>query len=167
MKMQWGLSILMGIVFAGCSGPEKKQTEAADSAAAQQPAAPVNTGSGQELTLPPPLATKSLRNFSHVIGWPAGKTPAAPAGTATLWAAVNERDELGDDLVPDYFTSVRDGGFYGWPYSYYGQHIDPRIPADQQKPELVKKAIAPDIPLGAHTASIGLAFYTGKSFPVK
>jgi glucose/arabinose dehydrogenase len=93
------------------------------------------------------------------LGW-------AP-GTTTLWAAVNERDELGDDLVPDYLTHVEEGGFYGWPYSYYGQHVDPRIPVDKQKPELVKKAIMPDVPLGAHTASIGLAFYTEKSFPKK
>lgn len=69
--------------------------------------------------------------------------------------------------MPDYLTHVEEGGFYGWPYSYYGQHVDPRIPVDKQKPELVKKAIIPDVPLGAHTASIGLAFYTGKSFPKK
>jgi len=86
-------------------------------------------------------------------------------GTNTLWAAVNERDELGDNLVPDYLTSVKDGGFYGWPYAYYGQHIDPRI--KEQKPELVSKTIVPDVNLGSHTASLGLAFYTKKSFPAK
>ncbi|MDB5274838.1 MAG: sorbosone dehydrogenase family protein [Chitinophagaceae bacterium] len=88
-------------------------------------------------------------------------------GTNTLWAAVNERDELGDDLVPDYLTSVKDGGFYGWPYSYFGQHEDPRIKAEDKRPDLVMKAIIPDVELGAHTASLGLAFYTKKSFPEK
>jgi glucose/arabinose dehydrogenase len=86
-------------------------------------------------------------------------------GTKTLWTAVNERDELGDDLVPDYLTSVKDKGFYGWPYSYFGQHVDTRV--QPQQPALVKKAIVPDYALGAHTASLGLAFYTGKSFPQK
>lgn len=88
-------------------------------------------------------------------------------GTSTLWTAVNERDELGDDLVPDFITSVKDGGFYGWPYSYFGQHEDPRIEAADKRPDLVKKAIVPDVPLGSHTASLGLAFYTGKTFPAK
>lgn len=88
-------------------------------------------------------------------------------GTNTLWTSVNERDELGDDLVPDYLTSLKDGGFYGWPFSYYGQHVDPRIPATDQRPDLVQKAIIPDVPLGAHTASIGLTFYDKHSFPTK
>jgi glucose/arabinose dehydrogenase len=87
-------------------------------------------------------------------------------GTQTLWTAVNERDELGDDLVPDYATGVKEGGFYGWPYSYFGQHEDPRI-KNKQRPDLVKKAIVPDVDLGAHTASLGLVFYKGKSFPEK
>jgi glucose/arabinose dehydrogenase len=82
-----------------------------------------------------------------------------------LWTAVNERDELGDNLVPDYLTSVKDGGFYGWPYSYFGQHLDPRV--KEQRPDLVKRAIVPDVALGPHTASLGLAFYTGKKFPAK
>jgi len=86
-------------------------------------------------------------------------------GTNVLWTAVNERDGLGDDLVPDYITSVKQGAFYGWPYSYFGQHEDPRLKG--QNPELVKKAIAPDVPVGAHTASLGLAFYNGKKFPAK
>jgi glucose/arabinose dehydrogenase len=73
-----------------------------------------------------------------------------------LWTAVNERDELGSDLVPDYMTSVRDGGFYGWPYSYYGQHVDPRVSPPQ--PELVARALVPDYALGPHTASLGLAW---------
>ena len=85
-------------------------------------------------------------------------------GTNTLWTAVNERDELGDELVPDYFTSVKEGGFYGWPFSYYGQHEDPRM-SKVQNPDLVSRAIVPDIPIGSHTASLGLVFYEKKSFP--
>ena len=87
-------------------------------------------------------------------------------GTHTLWAAVNERDELGDELVPDYLTSVKRGGFYGWPYYYYGMHEDPRI-KNEQDPELIKRVIVPDVPLGSHTASLGLVFYEGKEFPAK
>lgn len=86
-------------------------------------------------------------------------------GTKVLWTAVNERDNLGDDLVPDYITGVKPGAFYGWPYSYYGQHEDPRLKG--QHPELVKSAIVPDLAVGAHTASLGLAFYTGQKFPAK
>lgn len=92
-----------------------------------------------------------------------------PVGMAwngnTLWTAVNERDELGDDLVPDYITSVKEGGFYGWPYSYYGQYEDPRIKDADKKPELVKTAIVPDVALGSHTAALGLVFYNGNNFP--
>jgi glucose/arabinose dehydrogenase len=76
--------------------------------------------------------------------------------TGALWTVANERDEIGSDLVPDYLTSVRDGGFYGWPYSYYGSHVDERV--KPQRPDLVSKALAPDYALGAHTASLGLAF---------
>ena len=83
--------------------------------------------------------------------------------SGTLWTAVNERDELGNDLVPDYMTSVRDGGFYGWPYSYYGQHVDARV--QPQRPDLVARAIAPDYALGAHTASLGLASSVGSTLP--
>jgi glucose/arabinose dehydrogenase len=86
-------------------------------------------------------------------------------GTKTLWTVVNERDELGDDLVPDYLTSVRQGGFYGWPYAYFGQHIDPRV--KELHPVLVKKTIVPDVELGSHTASLGMAFYASESFPEK
>ena len=86
-------------------------------------------------------------------------------GTSTLWTAVNERDGLGDNLVPDYITSVKKGGFYGWPYAYFGQHEDPRMKG--LKPELVAKTIVPDVPVGSHTASLGLAFYTGDKFPQK
>ncbi|TSJ41059.1 sorbosone dehydrogenase family protein [Mucilaginibacter corticis] len=84
-------------------------------------------------------------------------------GTGILWAAVNERDGLGDDLVPDYLTSVRQGGFYGWPFAYFGPHEDPNNKG--KAPDMVKKTIVPDLSLGAHTASLGLAFYNGKSFP--
>ena len=79
--------------------------------------------------------------------------------SGALWTVVNERDELGNDLVPDYMTAVRDGAFYGWPYSYYGQHVDKRV--QPQRPDLVAKAIVPDYALGPHTASLGLAFCDG------
>ena len=91
------------------------------------------------------------------LGW-------APGGKI-LYTTVNERDELGNDLVPDYLTSVKDGGFYGWPYTYWGSNFDPRVKG--AFPEIVKKTITPDVDLGAHTASLGLAFYTGKAFPDK
>ncbi len=84
--------------------------------------------------------------------------------TGDLWTAVNERDKLGNNLVPDYATSVQKGGWYGWPYSYYGQIKDPRW-SDDPHNDLVEKAIMPDVPLGSHTASLGLAFYTGDQFP--
>jgi glucose/arabinose dehydrogenase len=84
-------------------------------------------------------------------------------GGNTLWTVVNERDMLGDDLPPDYLTSVQSGAFYGWPYSYFGQNEDPRHKG--KRPDLVAKAVAPDYPLGGHTASLGLAFYRGTAFP--
>jgi glucose/arabinose dehydrogenase len=80
-----------------------------------------------------------------------------------LWAAVNERDELGSDLVPDYMTSVHDGGFYGWPYCYYGRHLDTRV--EPQRPDLVAKALVPDYALGAHTASLGLTWAGDTALP--
>lgn len=83
--------------------------------------------------------------------------------SGALWTVVNERDGIGGDLVPDYLTSVQEGGFYGWPYSYYGQHVDERV--KPQRPELVAKAIVPDYALGPHTAALGLIFYQGKLFP--
>lgn len=85
--------------------------------------------------------------------------------TNQLWTTVNERDGLGDELVPDYLTSVKEGGFYGWPFSYFGRNADPRIAEKDQRPELVETSIIPDIPLGAHTASLGLEFYTHDLFP--
>jgi glucose/arabinose dehydrogenase len=83
--------------------------------------------------------------------------------TGALWTAVNERDELGSDLVPDFMTAVQDGAFYGWPYSYYGQHVDARV--TPPRPDLVARAVAPDYALGTHTASLGLAFYHGNLLP--
>jgi len=83
--------------------------------------------------------------------------------TGEVWTTVNERDELGDDLPPDYFTSLKDGGFYGWPYSYIGDNVDLRV--KPQKPDLVARAIIPDVLLGAHVAPLQFAFYTGNQFP--
>ncbi|WP_315057215.1 sorbosone dehydrogenase family protein [Chryseobacterium indoltheticum] len=85
--------------------------------------------------------------------------------TGELWTVVNERDELGDELVPDYLTSVKQNKFYGWPYAYFGKNEDPRRKGE--KPDLVAKTIIPDVPLGSHTASLGLSFYTGNQFPEK
>ena len=85
--------------------------------------------------------------------------------TGKLWAIVNERDEIGADLVPDYLTSVKEGGFYGWPYSYFGQHVDTRVASP--RPDLVAKAISPDYSLGSHVAPLGLLFYQGRNLPEK
>jgi len=98
------------------------------------------------------LYATGLRNPNGMAWTPA---PAGSGGTPTLWTVVNERDEIGSDLVPDYLTSVRDGGFYGWPYSWFGQHVDSRVVP--QRPERVARAIAPDYALGAHVAALGLA----------
>ncbi|HKJ49493.1 MAG TPA: sorbosone dehydrogenase family protein [Christiangramia sp.] len=86
--------------------------------------------------------------------------------TGELWAAVNERDKIGNNLVPDYVTSVKEDGWYGWPYSYFGDIKDPRWSSDPHE-DMVQKSIIPDVPVGAHTASLGLTFYTDKSFPDK
>ncbi len=99
-------------------------------------------------------ATGRHRIFASGLRNPVGLAWEPASGK--LWVAVNERDELGSDLVPDYITSVRDGGFYGWPFSYYGKHIDLR--AQPQRPDLVERAIIPDFALGPHTASLGLAW---------
>lgn len=87
-------------------------------------------------------------------------------GTKTLWTAVNERDGLGDELVPDYLTGVKEGGFYGWPFAFYGKNAEPRM-KDKQRSDLVEKTIVPDVSLGSHTASLGLVFYEKNSFPAK
>ncbi|HEX6012477.1 MAG TPA: PQQ-dependent sugar dehydrogenase, partial [Geminicoccaceae bacterium] len=105
-------------------------------------------------------ATGRSRVFASGLRNPVGMDWQPQSGA--LWVAVNERDDLGDDLVPDYMTSVEEGGFYGWPYSYYGQHVDARV--EPQRPDLVAQAIVPDYALGAHTASLGLAFYDGDAF---
>ncbi len=107
------------------------------------------------------IATGAQRVFASGLRNPVGM--AWQPDSRALWVAVNERDELGNDLVPDYMTSVRDGGFYGWPYSYYGQTVDARV--QPQDPAKVASAIAPDYALGAHTASLGLTFYEGTAFP--
>jgi glucose/arabinose dehydrogenase len=106
-------------------------------------------------------ATGRWRVFASGLRNPNGLSYEPQSGV--LWAVVNERDELGPDLVPDYLTSVKDGAFYGWPYSYYGQHLDPRV--KPQRPDLVAKAIAPDYALSSHVAPLGLAFYTGSNLP--
>ena len=102
------------------------------------------------------IATARSRVFATGLRNPNG--PSWNPKTGELWVVVNERDELGSDLVPDYMTSVKDGGFYGWPYSYFGNHVDDRV--QPQRPDLVAKAIVPDYALGPHTASLGLAFAT-------
>jgi glucose/arabinose dehydrogenase len=95
-----------------------------------------------------------LRNPNGLVWVPA---------TGSLWTVVNERDEIGGDLVPDYMTVVHQDAFYGWPYSYYGQHVDERV--EPQKPEMVERAVAPDYALGPHTASLGLAYSPGTGLP--
>jgi glucose/arabinose dehydrogenase len=102
-----------------------------------------------------------FRVFASGLRNPVGL--AMQPGTNTIWTAVNERDNLGDDTPPEYATSVKDGGFYGWPYSYIGAHVDMRVP--QREPDLVKRAIVPDVLIPAHSAPIGIAFYTGSQFP--
>jgi glucose/arabinose dehydrogenase len=106
-------------------------------------------------------ATGRHRIFASGLRNPNGLSFEPQSGA--LWAVVNERDELGPDLVPDYLTSVKDRAFYGWPYSYYGQHVDPRV--RPERPDLVAKAIAPDYALSSHVAPLGLAFDTGTSLP--
>lgn len=100
------------------------------------------------------LFATGLRNPTSLAWEPRSKA---------LWAVVNERDEIGPDLVPDYMTSVKDGAFYGWPWSYYGQHVDAR--ARPQRPDMVRKAIRPDYALSSHVAPLGIAFYTGTALP--
>ena len=108
-------------------------------------------------------ATGAFKVFASGLRNPNGLT--FYPGSDTLWAVVNERDELGPNLVPDYMTSVKRDAFYGWPYSYWGQHVDPRV--RPQRPDLVKSAIKPDYGLSSHVAPLGLAFYTGKAFPAQ
>ncbi|WP_285354593.1 sorbosone dehydrogenase family protein [Pseudomonas sp. lyk4-R2A-10] len=108
-------------------------------------------------------ATGNHRIFASGIRNPNGLAWEPQSGA--LWTAVNERDEIGSDLVPDYITSVKDGAFYGWPFSYYGQHVDVRV--EPQRPDMVAKAIAPDYAVGPHTASLGLTFAEGNRLPAQ
>jgi glucose/arabinose dehydrogenase len=105
-------------------------------------------------------STGTTRVFASGLRNPVGL--AWEPSTGALWAVVNERDELGSDLVPDYMTSVKEGAFYGWPYSYYGQHVDER--PKPPRPDLVASAVVPDFALGPHTGSLGLAFHDGGAF---
>jgi glucose/arabinose dehydrogenase len=107
------------------------------------------------------IATGKPRVFATGIRNPNGI--GFEPGTGAMWTVSNERDEIGADLPPDYLTTVKDGGFYGWPYSYWGQHVDNRV--QPERPDLVAKAITPDYGLGPHTASLGLTFYTAGAFP--
>jgi len=107
------------------------------------------------------LATRQSRVFASGLRNPNGM--AWEPKTGVLWTVVNERDELGSDLVPDYLTSVKDGAFYGWPFSYWGQHVDTRV--EPQNPELVKRAVVPDYALGNHVAPLGLTFSSGELMP--
>ncbi|MBD8658144.1 sorbosone dehydrogenase family protein [Oxalobacteraceae sp. CFBP 13730] len=109
------------------------------------------------------LASGATRVFASGLRNPNGM--AWNPQTGALWTVVNERDEIGSDLVPDYLTSVKEGGFYGWPYSYYGKNIDARV--KPQRPDLVDKAIVPDYALGAHVAALGLTFYEGTLLPAQ
>lgn len=109
----------------------------------------IDVASGQKR-----LFATGLRN-PNGMGW--------EPGSKVLWTVANERDELGDNLVPDYLTSVRDGAFYGWPYSYYGAHVDARV--SPKNPEMVAKAVVPDYALGSHTASLGMTFSDGSTLP--
>jgi glucose/arabinose dehydrogenase len=109
------------------------------------------------------LDGKNARQYATGLRNPVGL--AIEPVTGTPWVTVNERDELGDDLPPDFLTSIQDGGFYGWPYSYIGKNVDPRV--RPQKPELVARAIIPDVLLDAHVAPLEVTFYTGSQFPAK
>ncbi|MDO9429986.1 MAG: sorbosone dehydrogenase family protein [Phenylobacterium sp.] len=123
----------------------------------------IEAEAGRAAIIEYPLPAGPARVFASGLRNPNG-LDFEPA-TGLIWTAVNERDMLGDDLVPDYMTSVRDGDFFGWPYSYYGQHVDSRVkPA---RPDLVAKARAPDYALGPHTASLGLTFYRADLFPAR
>ena len=116
---------------------------------------------GRAAILEVDAATGAKRTFATGLRNPNGMDWQPQTGA--LWTAVNERDELGNDLVPDYITSVREGAFYGWPYSYYGQHVDER--AEPQRPDLVASATVPDYAVGSHTASLGFVFYENGALP--
>jgi glucose/arabinose dehydrogenase len=109
------------------------------------------------------IATGQKRIFASGIRNPNGIDYEPTTGT--MWTVSNERDEIGADLPPDFFTSVKDGGFYGWPWSYYGQHVDARV--KPQNPDMVARAISPDYAVGPHTGTLGLAFYKADAFPAQ
>ena len=109
------------------------------------------------------LTTGRTRTFASGLRNPNGLSWEPQRGA--LWTVVNERDELGNNLVPDYLTSVQEGAFYGWPYSYYGQNVDTRV--KEERPDLVAAAIRPDYALGSHVAALGLVFYDGKLLPAR
>ncbi|BAN25628.1 PQQ-dependent sugar dehydrogenase [Caballeronia insecticola] len=121
----------------------------------------IDAENGRAAIMEVDIETKQSRLFATGLRNPNGMSWQPQSGA--LWTVVNERDELGNELVPDYLTSVKDGAFYGWPYSYYGQHVDDRV--KPQRDDLVQAAIPPDYALGAHTASLGLTFYDGQAFP--
>ena len=121
----------------------------------------IDAENGRAAIMEVDIESKQARLFATGLRNPNGMSWQPQSGA--LWTVVNERDELGNELVPDYLTSVRDGAFYGWPYSYYGQHVDDRV--KPQRADLVQSSIVPDYALGAHTASLGLAFYDGNAFP--
>ena len=116
---------------------------------------------GRALIMEFDITSAQARPFATGLRNPNGMDWQPQSGA--LWTVVNERDELGNDLVPDYLTSVKEGAFYGWPYSYYGQHVDTRV--KPQNPAQVAQAIPPDYALGNHTASLGLAFYRADLMP--
>ncbi len=132
----------------------------------------VGVGSGSNVDNGEPAVRAAINRFNpdgsgHEIFASGTRNPIGMdwyPGTDVLWAAVQERDGLGDDLVPDYFTHIQQGGFYGWPYAYIGPHEDPRR---KERPDLVKKTITPDVPLQAHVAVLDAKFYTGKQFPAE
>lgn len=107
------------------------------------------------------IASKEMREYATGLRNPNGL--AFEPQTGALWTVVNERDEIGSDLVPDYITSVKEGAFYGWPWSYWGKHVDERV--QPPRPDMVEKAIAPDYAVGTHTASLGIAFSAGANLP--
>lgn len=121
----------------------------------------IDAENGRAAIMEVDIDTKQSRLFATGLRNPNGMAWQPQSGA--LWTVVNERDELGDELVPDYLTSVKDGAFYGWPYSYYGQHVDDRVKPQRTDP--VQSATVPDYAIGAHTASLGLAFYDGQAFP--
>ncbi|MGE8557627.1 MAG: PQQ-dependent sugar dehydrogenase [Acinetobacter sp.] len=121
----------------------------------------IDKETGRALIMEFDIASNKARPFATGLRNPNGMDWQPQSGA--LWTVVNERDEIGNDLVPDYLTSVKDGAFYGWPYSYYGPHVDTRV--KPQKPDLVARAIKPDYALGNHTASLGLTFYKAQLMP--